>query len=226
MSRFLCPVCLTDFQPVRSPLCSRCGAAFGGCEGDDHVCEACIRAPRFFHRARAAGMYEGSLRRIIQAFKFHARVHLAGPLGLLLLHAFRDMYALETLPESIPDTVVPVPLHAARQRRRGYNQAFLLTDRMVALNQRHPDPVCFTLTSEQTLLKRSRKTRPQTGLDKAHRKTNIAGAFRVDVPNRAAGRHILLVDDVYTTGATADECARILIQAGAGRVDVLTLARA
>ena len=93
MNRFLCPTCSMDFQPAQSPLCSRCGTVFTAFEGEDHLCENCIRAPRHFHQARAAGIYEGALRRVIQDFKFHGRIHLARPLGLLMLHTFHDMYA-------------------------------------------------------------------------------------------------------------------------------------
>ncbi len=226
MNRFLCPVCITDFQPVQSPLCCRCSAVFATLDGEDHLCENCICAPRHFHRARAAGIYEGALRRMIQDFKFHAKIHLARPFGMLMLHAFYDMYAQNAWEESVPDTVVPVPLHPRRHRMRGFNQAFLLANHLIDLIRRHPAPEFFSLKADRDLLTRCRWTHPQTGLDKTHRKTNIAGAFRVNTPEKAAGKHILLIDDVYTTGATVDESARILIQAGAACVDVLTLARA
>jgi ComF family protein len=224
MNRFLCPACLMDFQPAQSPLCTRCGAVFTAVDGEDHLCENCIRAPRHFHQARAAGIYEGALRQMIQGFKFHGKIHLARPLGLLMLHAFYDMYAQNAL--TVPGTVVPVPLHAGRLRNRGFNQAFLLADHFTDLNRRYPVAGCFALETNRGLLMRCRSTHPQTGLNKDRRKTNIAGAFTVNAPEKAAGKYILLIDDVYTTGATVDECARVLIQAKAARVDVLTLARA
>lgn len=224
MSRFLCSTCIMDFQPAQSPLCSRCGTVFTAFEGEDHLCENCIRAPRHFHQARAAGIYDGAFRRMIQDFKFHGRIHLARPFGLLILHTFNDMYAQKT--SIVPDTVVPVPLHARRHRMRGFNQAFLLANHLIDLNRQHPDPEFFALETDRDILLRYRWTHPQTGLNKDRRKTNIANAFLVNAPEKAAGKHILLIDDVYTTGATVDECARILIQAGAVRVDVLTLARA
>jgi len=224
MSRFLCPACLMDFQPAQSPLCSRCGTVFTAFEGEDHLCENCIRAPRHFHQARAAGIYEGAFRRMIQGFKFHGSIHLARPFGLLMLHTLHDMYAQKA--SIVPDTVVPVPLHARRRRMRGFNQAFLLANHLIDLNRQLPDPEFFARGIDRDMLLRCRWTHPQTGLTKDRRKTNIADAFTVNAPEKAAGKHILLIDDVYTTGATVDECARILIQAGAARVDVLTLARA
>ena len=224
MNRFLCPSCLMDFQPARSPLCTRCGAVFEAVEGEDHFCENCIRAPRHFHQARAAGIYEGALRQVIQDFKFHGKIHLARPLGLLMRHAFYGMYAPDS--STVPGTIVPVPLHAGRLRKRGFNQAFLLADHLIDLNRRHPGPGGFALKTSRDILMRCRSTHPQTGLNKERRKSNISGAFTVNAPEKAFGKHILLIDDVYTTGATVDECARVLIRAGAARVDVLTLARA
>ena len=224
MNRFLCSTCLMDFQPAQSPLCPRCGTVFDAFEGEDHLCENCVIAPRHFHQARAAGIYEGALRRIIQDFKFRFKIHLAKPLGLLMLHAFNGMY--EQKASTVPDILVPVPLHARRLRMRGFNQTFLLANHLIDLNRQHPDLGFPVLKTDPNILLRCRRTNPQTGLNKGLRKTNIANAFRVNTPEKAAGKHILLIDDVYTTGATVDECARILIQAGAARVDVLTLARA
>jgi ComF family protein len=226
MNRFLCSTCLKDFHPAQSPLCSRCGTVFAAFEGEDHLCENCIRAPRHFHQARAAGIYEGAFRRMIQDFKFHGKIHLARPFGLLMLHTFHGMYVQKAGDSIVPDAVVPVPLHAGRHRMRGFNQAFLLANHLIDLNRQHSDPGVPALETDRDILLRCRWTNPQTGLNKDGRKTNIANAFRVNTPEKAAGKHILLIDDVYTTGATVDECARILIKAKAARVDVLTLARA
>jgi ComF family protein len=224
MNDFLCSTCLMDFQPAQSPLCSRCGAVFHTFEGEDHLCEQCIRTPRHFYQARAAGIYEGALKRMIQNFKFRGRIHLARPLTLLMLHTFHDNYEQKAM--TVPITVIPVPLHARRHRMRGFNQAFLLANHLIDLSRQYPDLDFPALKTDRDILVRCRWTHAQTGLSKDRRKTNIADAFRVDAPDKAAGKHILLIDDVYTTGATVDECARILIQSGSARVDVLTLARA
>jgi ComF family protein len=224
MNRFLCSACLMDFQSAQSPLCPHCGTVFYAFEGEDHLCENCIIAPRHFHQARAAGIYEGALRRIILDFKFRYKIHLAKPLGLLMLHTFHGMY--EQKASTVPDILVPVPLHTRKLRNRGFNQAFLLANHLTDLNRQHPDPGFPALKTDRNILLRCRRTKQQSKLNKDLRKTNIANAFRVTAPEKAAGKHILLIDDVYTTGATVDECARMLIQAGAARVDVLTLARA
>jgi ComF family protein len=226
MNRFLCSACATDFQPAGSPLCCRCGAVFTAFDGEDHLCENCMRAPRHFYQARAVGIYEGALKQLIQDFKFHGKIHLAEPFGLLMLHVFYNMYAQKTPEDTIPNSLVPVPLHARKHRMRGFNQALLLADRCVKLRSRLTASGSPSMETDRTMLLRCRWTKSQTGLNKNRRKSNIEGAFRVDFPERAAGKHILLVDDVYTTGATVDECARILTHAGAARVDVLTLARA
>lgn len=171
-------------------------------------------------------MYEGALKQLILDFKFHGKIHLAEPFTDLMLHIFLTLYDRQNHTAEFPDIVVPVPLYAARLRMRGFNQAFLLAERFVALIGRHAVSGQPLPKTDRTILVRSRRTAPQSGLDKTHRKTNIAGAFRIDAPEKAVDKHILLVDDVFTTGATVDECARMLIHAGAARVDVLTLARA
>jgi ComF family protein len=225
-NRFLCSACSRDFQPVQSPLCCRCGDALTAFDAKEHLCENCIRSPRHFYLARAVGIYEGALKQLIQDFKFHGKIYLAEPLGLLMTHVFHEMYAQNFQAETFPDTIIPVPLYAERLRMRGFNQAYLLADRFVRLRGRHAGPGSPPMKTDRTILLRCRRTIPQTGLNKSLRKKNIAGAFRVESPEKAAGKHILLMDDVYTTGATVDECAQVLIHAGAFRVDVLTLARA
>lgn len=163
---------------------------------------------------------------MIQDFKFHGKIQLARPFGLLMLHTFYGMYPQKVEDSPVPGIVIPVPLHARRHRTRGFNQAFLLADHLVDLNRQHPGSGFPALETDRDILLRCRWTHPQTGLNKNLRKTNIADAFRVNAQEKAAGKHILLIDDVYTTGATVDECAKTLIQSGAARVDVLTLARA
>jgi ComF family protein len=205
-------------QPVRCGIghMRRCGSALRVLYPDS----------RYFYQARAVGIYEGALKQMIQDFKFHGKIYLAEPFGRLMLHLFYDMYTQQTKEETIPALVMPVPLHAGRLRKRGFNQSFLMADRFIQLLGHHADPGSSLPRTDRTTLLRCRRTNPQTGLDKIHRKTNIAGAFRIDAPEKLSGKHVLLVDDVYTTGATVDECARILTHAGAARVDVLTLARA
>jgi ComF family protein len=188
-------------------------------QGNDHLCADCIMTPKPFGMARAAGVYDGPLRALIRAFKFGGKTMLARPLGTLAFDAFHRHWE----PGSI-DLLLPVPLHGRRMRRRGFNQAWLLIrdwpERYRAVHKDAGGP----LLCRKALI-RHRRTPPQTGLDADHRRSNIRGAFHVTDAAALAGKRLLLVDDVYTTGATVGECARVLMAAGAGRVDILTVAR-
>jgi ComF family protein len=215
-SGLLCPDCRERFLPVRSPLCTRCGILFAGGVGEDHLCGECLDAPAVFGRARAAGVYDGPLLALVRAFKFRNRTELAGPLAGLLKEAFHRFWDRSEI-----DGVVPVPLHPRRLRSRGFNQAALLVREWADLEEgRAP----FSTPPVEALVRR-RATAAQSGLGRRDRLTNIGGAFAPGM-RALSGMRLLLVDDVYTTGATARECARVLTGAGAARVDVLTLARA
>ena len=120
--------------------------------------------------------------------------------------------------------VIPVPMHPVKQRQRGFNHAELLARAaMVAMRRRHPQ---WELHLETSLLKRVRVTVSQAGLTTHQRRQNLRGAFFAPQPARLAGRHVLLIDDIYTTGATARACSRVLRNAGAASVRVATVARA
>ena len=150
------------------------------------------------------------LKSVIQRYKYNRDVWLARPLAALLVE--RAPFVV-----GVYDVVMPVPLHVERLRWRGFNQAQFLAQPLARAAGVALDPHS---------LQRVRPTRPQVDLDEKERRHNVLGAFRVTRPQRIAGRSILLVDDVYTTGATVNECSRALLQAGAKRVDVLVLARA
>lgn len=207
-----CPTCSRQWTAVTSPYCSRCGMVFESRVGPDHFCGRCLERPGAYTRARAAGVYDGSLRMAIQALKFKGHTRLAKPLGRLLYGACRQYWTLGDI-----DLIAPVPLHRRRFRRRGFNQAFLLVKDW---------PLSGRPVVARDLLTRNRATPPQTGLDRRQRRINIKNAFCVSRPGESAGKHILLVDDVLTTGATAEACAAALLKDGARQVDVLTLARA
>jgi ComF family protein len=210
----LCNRCARELQLVEPPLCPICGLPFGG-RGRDHDCPTCRGRHRRFDHARACFVYErghnadsGTLARVLHDYKYRRDVTLAPVLANLLIG--RCPLAVEH------DLIIPVPLHRDRLRWRGFNQSLLLARRIGA----H-----FKVAVDPFALVRTRPTPPQVGLDEADRRRNVAGAFAVARPNAVAGNNALLVDDVYTTGATVEECARVLKRAGARRVDVLVLAR-
>jgi len=205
----LCPGCWTAIDFLVPPLCPRCGYPFEHELAEPTLCAACRTAPPVYDRARAVLRYDAGSRPMLLAFKHADRTDLAPAFGRWLARA-----GAELLAES--DLVVPVPLHWTRLFARRYNQAALLAQAAA----RQAGRPCLP-----DLLVRRRRTRPQSA-GRAARARNVAGAFTVPATKqtRVEGRRILLVDDVRTTGATLDACARALKVAGAAGVDVLTLA--
>lgn len=211
-----CSRCRARITTPQSPLCDVCGIPFAAADGDDHRCGRCLVRRPSFRRARAGAVYDAAasvndpLKSVLQRYKYDRDASLARPLAALLQERC-------PLAAGDVDVIVPVPLHLGRLRWRGFNQAQYLAHRL-ARNTRVP--------VDALALQRIRPTVPQVHLDEATRRRNVAGAFRVVRPERIERRRILLLDDVYTTGATVNECSRALLRAGARRVDVLVLARA
>ncbi len=206
-----CPACLLRIPFIGHPRCPRCGRGYSTEAGEDHLCGTCLTEGRTFYRARSIGAYEGLLLETIARFKFRGVSYLANPLGALLAE-FED----PEFPFGEFELLLPVPLHPQRLRFRGYNQSLLLARR---ISRHRSIPLNFTA------LVRTRPTQPQTQLSGPERQKNIRGAFAVRNPAAVQGKKVLLIDDVFTTGATVQECARVLLRAGADRVDVLTVAR-
>ncbi len=183
-------------------------------------CLDCLQAPPPFRRVVSFATYRGPLRRIVHAFKYQRIRSLAHPLGRLLAGAIASL--AEDAPQ--PLLVVPVPLHPRRLRRRGFNQSRLLAaSALRSLRRSHPH---WQLSLSPASLVRQRETAPQATLQRSERWTNLEQAFHVSRPQQIAGRTILLIDDIVTTGATVDACARALLAAGANAVLVASLARA
>jgi ComF family protein len=182
------------------------------------LCQPCRLAPPAFVKAVAYGSYQGQLREMVHLLKYEGMQPVAGRLGTLLADS------LETFVSPQAMLVIPVPMHHGKQRRRGFNHAELLArTAMVEVRRRHPQ---WVLKLETSLLKRVRVTVSQAGLTTHQRRRNLRGAFFAPRPAQLAGRHILLIDDIYTTGATARACSRVLRNAGAVSVRVATVARA
>ena len=202
--RALCAPCRQDL-PRNTPCCSRCAAAVPEL-ATGTVCAVCLERPPPWFRAIAPLGYEFPVSAALRALKFHRRLECAPAFAPLMLAAYRRA-ALDC------DAVVAVPLHAARHASRGFNQALELA-RPIARTLRLP-----ILSG----ISRVRRTQPQSGLDASARRQNVERAFRVARPARAA--HVLIVDDVMTTGATVAELAVCLRRAGVARVSVLAAAR-
>jgi len=223
MAPYLCPACSNSFTPVESPICLSCGIMFKGRDGEDHICGECITSPKKIRRSRAPGVYDKAFMAVIHCLKYKGKIQLARPLGMLLFSAFMGYWDKESI-----DVIVPVPLHIKRFRERGFNQSFLLIRDWVQLAKSLSINFAH-IEIDKHLLLRNRWTQPQTGLGRKQRAANIKNAFSINESSNIAGiieKRILLVDDVYTTGATANECAKVLLRGGAESVDVLTLVRA
>jgi ComF family protein len=220
LSASCCPDCLKNFVAISLPICDCCGMMFKGHEDDNHLCGDCLMQPKEFRMARAAMVYDDQLMAVIHRFKYAGKTQLARPLGLLILGAYLRHWQNEEV-----DLILPVPLHTKKMRRRGFNQSYLLIDSWKSISKPMINELS-TIPVKTDILVRKKATLPQTGLGRQQRLNNIKGAFKVRIPEKVYGKKVLLVDDVYTTGATVDECARTLLKAGAQIVDVLTVARA
>ena len=209
-------------RPISGGSCAICGEhiyssyATSSAEGEP-LCGLCRRLAPPFVRAAAYGSYEAGLRELIHLLKYNGVRPAANVLGRMLAEAIA---VLQPYFSATPVAVVPVPLHRARLRQRGFNQAEVIARAAMKLvsDREH-------LQLLQGVLERTRETLSQTGLTSHQRRENLRGAFVVARPEAIRGREVLVVDDVYTTGATVSECARVLRRAGASKVWVATVAR-
>jgi ComF family protein len=186
---------------------------------EEMLCRPCRLAPPAFEHAFAYGLYTGTMRSLLHLLKYEGLEPIANRLGALLA---AQAQALAGLPGEM--LVVPVPLFKARRRQRGFNQSELLAVALLrSLRQLRPE---WKGVLVRNVLTRRRATESQAGLSQSERRRNLRGAFFVSNAERVKGRHVLLVDDIYTTGATARACAQVLRRAGAASVTVATAARA
>jgi ComF family protein len=218
----VCPDCLGCIHPVEGKVCSICGervlSAYADVDNDGlRRCPVCRRVQRPFERAVAYGSYDGGLRELVHLLKYNSVRPAADVLGRMLADAVNP---LEPAFEQAKVVIIPVPLFKGKRGQRGFNQAELIA--RASLNSLSANGR-FELATGALI--RTRHTDSQIGLTSHQRRQNLRGAFAVTRADAVDGREVLLVDDVYTTGTTATECARILRRAGASRVWVGTVAR-
>jgi ComF family protein len=212
----LCAACWGKLSFIAPPYCERLGVPFPFDGGPGLISMEAIADPPAYARARAAVRYDDVAKTLVHALKYGDRLDLAPIMGGWMANAGRALV-------SEADALVPVPLHWRRQWARRFNQSALLAEIIVKASSREAAPK----TVAHGALKRVKSTSQQVGLDKAARARNVQGAFRVPPEGKAevVGRKLLLVDDVLTSGATVDACARALLRGGAASVDVLVFAR-
>jgi ComF family protein len=207
-----CTACWPDLRFITPPMCACCGDPFEVPASPESRCGACFADPPPWHSARAIWRYNDASKRPVLSLKYQDRTALAEIAAPLLRRAGQSLL------DAPGACLVPVPLHWSRLAWRGFNQAALLADSLHSLTG---------VAVEKHVLARVRRTPPQQGLDRAARQANIRKAFAVLAAGQTklAGRPVILIDDVITTGATAAACAKVLLKAGAARVDILALAR-
>jgi len=201
----LCPDCTDAVRFISPPFCIACGVPFKSDSIKNHTCGECMKKKRLFSWARGVLIYNDASAKAIHRFKYNKDTTFSKALGSIISR-YHDLEGF--------DVLIPVPLHIDRLRERGFNQSLLLAR---AVGKRH------RIAVDPFALKRTRWTEPQVNLSGKERKINVKGAF--EVQGNVRGRSILLIDDVYTTGATVGECSKVLRKNGAREVCVLTLAR-
>jgi ComF family protein len=209
--QIFCPVCSDKIKLVTGPLCSICGTTFSDSPASSHLCGDCLENKTFFSYARSVFCYETFILKAIHQFKYRRNISVGETLA-----SFMAGFSFPDIDFTDYSLIIPVPLHIKRLRERGFNQSLILAR---AIEKQRQVPVNFSL------LKRRKFTLTQAGSKRDERKKNIRDAFEVTDRKKIAGKNVILIDDVYTTGATINECAKTMISAGAQKVAVLTLAR-
>jgi len=212
LDEYLCAECESKVSRIVPPFCNKCSEPFDGAITTTFACANCAHRTLYFEAAVSAFRSRGIVRHVILNFKYGRQIHLRHLVARWLVAAFDD----ERLRERRFDAIVPVPLHPARQRERGFNQAALLAE-WVSSHLALP---------LRAALQRIHYTTTQTAFDRSERMQNLRGAFRLRKKADVRNLRVLLIDDVLTTGSTLSECARILREGGAQSVYAATAARA
>jgi len=205
-----CSNCLSQIRWIEPPFCSICGIPFISREVETHPCGACVTHRKYFTIARALGAFEGALQEAIHRWKYEGKTYLTPFFADWMAEGLNRHWEPGSL-----NLLIPVPLHTRRLRERGFNQALLLVRE---LSRRTGIPY------RKSILQKKKSTIPQVNLSGVEREKELRGTFQVIGKEELSGLSVLLIDDVYTTGATVNECSKVLLRGGAKKVDVLTLA--
>lgn len=205
----LCPKCFSDLEFIGPQRCSVCGRPMDAIVPGMAVCGSCLKNPPPFHQAIAVLKYNDISKKLILAFKHGDHLELTKLLIKLI-----NQNCSQIIEQN--DILIPVPLHWSRLLKRKYNQSAIIAHKLALEHKKVYDP---------TILKRLKATKSQGHLSPKEREKNVKNVFGVEHSNRIKNKHVLLIDDVYTTGSTVNECSKILLKAGAKQIDVLTLAK-
>jgi competence protein ComFC len=207
--QFICGDCYLNIEFIESHFCHRCGAPL---ERDRKTCRHCRGIKFHFEKVRAVATYVSPLSEMIHFLKYNRKTHIANRLGIFMGNVFQSDSELFS-----SDIIVPVPLHRARKRERGYNQSKLLAQVVSDISGK-------TLIDDSIIRKKATKSQTMLAVDE--RVENLRDAFAVVAPEKIKGKNIVIIDDVLTTGTTLEEMAKTLIREGAASVSCLVLARA
>lgn len=208
----ICAGCLDEIKRNPAPYCAKCGRSLCGLTTRVEICWECSKREFYYERSWSGFIYEGVVKEALHLLKYSKKLSLSSLFcSLLIQFAKGNPEILEGM-----DAVLAVPLYNVKFREREFNQAHLLAAAVVRE---------FNIKDLSAGLKRSIPTKPQSGLDKKERFENIKGTFEVITPGPLSGKNLLLIDDLFTTGATLNECAKVLKKAGAAKLHCLTFAR-
>ena len=202
-STLICENCKTILIPITGHVCEKCGNPV---PKSCLICDECKNIEWFFDQARSAYIFDDCSKKIVYDLKYYGKKFAAPHIAQKLVEPLCSFLS--------PQLFVPVPLHKKREKQRGFNQSKLIADALSELT---------SIPTNATCLQRKIETETQTGKSKEERHANIVGAFNVTNKEVIKGKNIVLIDDVFTTGATTNECARVLKKAGANKVYVLTV---
>lgn len=206
---YICPDCEKKLKKIQPPVCSKCSKPINYRSSID-LCSECCDTKRYFTMSKSPYAYEGIIQKAIHRYKYHNKPYFYKFFGSLIINFMEEINYTNF------DLIVSVPLHPSKMRKRGYNQSELIAKYLASkLSIPYAD-----------VLKRTKKTSPQSGQSKSQRRRNIKDAFEIKSPaEKVINSSILLVDDIYTTGSTVDECSKVLVNYGAANVYVITIAR-